>query len=59
MKIQQVQNNNTNFQGLYGNKWAINGLNQQMKTNVDRLAQDYDVLVKKQVMLFKQKETIV
>ena len=33
MKIQQVQNNNTNFQGLYGNKWAINGLNQQMKTN--------------------------
>lgn len=49
MRIQQIQNNNTNFQGLYGSKTVINRLNQPMKTEVDKLAQDYDVIVKKRI----------
>ena len=50
MRIQQIQNNNTNFQGLYGSKTVINRLNQPMKTEIDKLAQECDVIVKKRIM---------
>lgn len=50
MRIQSVQNINTNFQGLYGNKRVINGLNQPMKADIDKLAHECDVIVKKRIM---------
>lgn len=51
MNIQSTQYNNTNFQGLYGNKRVINELKHSPIGNeAERLAQNYDVLIKKHVM---------
>ena len=48
MKIQQIQNNNTNFQGLYGNKRVLKKLTPEIlqKTGIQECADKFEVLVK-------------
>ena len=47
MRIQNIQQNNTNFQGLYGSKSALRKLNHSsFKSEVGKLAKDCDVLVR-------------
>ena len=47
MKIQQIQNNNTNFQGLYGNKRVLKKLTPEIlqKTGLQECADKFEVLV--------------
>ena len=48
MKIQQIQNNNTNFQGLHGNKRMLKKLTPEIlqKTGIQECADKFEVLVK-------------
>ena len=48
MKIQQIQNNNTNFQGLHGNKRILKKLTPEIlqKTGIQECADKFEVLVK-------------
>ena len=55
MKIQQIQNNNTNFQGLHGNKRILKKLTPEIlqKTGIQECADSFEVLVTpKKVALF-------
>ena len=47
MKIQQIQNNNTNFQGLHGNKRILKKLTPEIlqKTGIQECADSFEVLV--------------
>ena len=47
MKIQQIQNNNTNFQGLHGNKRLLKKLTPEIlqKTGIQECADSFEVLV--------------
>lgn len=48
MKIQPVQNNNTNFQGLYGNKAMLQKINNsQFKPEIENLSKKFDVVAQK------------
>lgn len=45
MQIQQTQKYNTNFQGLYGSKRALKSLEKPLRTEIEDLAKNCDVLV--------------
>ena len=47
MKIQQIQNYNTNFQGLHGNKRILKKLTPEIlqKTGIQECADSFEVLV--------------
>ena len=47
MKIQQIQNNNTNFQGLHGNKRILKKLTPEIlqKAGIQECADSFEVLL--------------
>ena len=48
MRIQPSQNNNTNFQGLYGNKAMLQKINNsQFKPEIENLSKKFDVVAQK------------